>query len=170
MPQSPFQQSQQPHHSGAQSAPTTPATAAASTSVYQHSPYAVHSLPPHPAFVQTGDHQNVVQYASALHHSHGSRWVSGLDSPDNYRHGTEDPNTSSSYEIDHHQQPTDHQPSLQPPQQHLQSMQGPSAHGESQSLPALQPITSTQTEPMSPAQPHGIIVRGIYPFLQFLVK
>ena len=150
MPQSPFQQV----HPGT----TTAATTQHAVPMYQHSPYAVHPLPPnaHTGYTTSGDH-GVLQYASAaIHHPHGAtRWVNSLDeTQDNimkYRQEEPEPD----YEMDHQSQ--DHQQ-----QQHLQTMQAPAESQTHANLQAHPPITSVsnQAEQMSPAARPGVIRTG----------
>ena len=151
MPQSPFQQSHQNPTATAQHLP-----------VYQHSPYTVHTLPPH-GYATTGDHS--VLYPQTIHHPHsGGRWVSTMETEDDMLNKYRQEDTEADYEMDH--QSHDH-----PQQQHLQPMQAPPpASHESQSHPTLQPhppMTSlpSQPEQMSPAARPGVVRTGAL-FLQ----
>jgi hypothetical protein len=147
MPQSPFQQ--HPNTTGTAPTPHLP--------VYQHSPYAVHPLPPHthPGYATAGDH-GVLQYSPAIHHP-GARWVNSLETDDNilkYRQDEPEPD----YEMDHQSQ--------DPQQQQMQQMQAQTASHESQTHANLQPhppiaTISTQPEQMSPATRPGVIRTGM---------
>lgn len=153
MPQSPFQQSHQN---------TTPTAAAQHLPVYQHSPYAVHSLPPqtHPTYATTSDH-NVLQYAPTMHHAHGNRWVESLDPEENLLNKYRQDEPEPDYEIDHQSQDHHQQQSMQP-------LQGTAVSHESQTNANMQahpPIASASTQPeqMSPAIRPGVIRTGTLP-------
>jgi hypothetical protein len=168
MPQSPFQQS----HSNTSAAQASAAAAAAAAAVaaqqqqqqqhlpvYQHSPYTVHPLPPHPGYATATDHSGM-QYAPAMHHPHSGRWVNinSMETDDGMLNKYRQDDPEPDYEMDHQSQ--DHPQQQQP--QHMQQMQAPSTSHESQthaSLQSLPPIAavSNQSEQMSPAtRPTGI--------------
>jgi hypothetical protein len=147
MPQSPFQQ-------------TLPGTTTATQHLYQHSPYAVHTLPPHgpttahhPGYTTTSDH-GVLQYASAMQpHSHDTRWVDEAEMLEKYRQDQPPPD----YEIDQHQ---DHHQQQQ--QQQLMQVQTHPAQESQTHAPLQPPVTSISNhpEPMSPATRPSVIKTG----------
>lgn len=153
MSQSPYQQT----HPG-----TASSTAAQHLPVYQHSPYAVHPLPPttttthhHPGYTTAGDH-GVLQYAQAMPtHPHDTRWVDAeTDLLEKYHHRPDQPQPD--YEIDQH---SDQQQHLQSMQAQTQPTQESQAHA---TLQSQQPITSvaSQSDPMSPLTRPNVIRSG----------
>ena len=166
LPQSPFQQA---HTAATASTPQH-------LPVYQHSPYAVHPVPPptHGGYTAPGEH-GVIHYHAPLHHASQHRWVNSLDDAtmlDKYRDESE-----SAYEMDHHPQPN-HQQQQQPgpSQQHMHAMQAQqSAEANMQQPPPITASMSGHTEHMSPAiQPavvrtgtasHHTILRQVYLFI-----
>jgi hypothetical protein len=153
LPQSPFTQA---HPSTAGTTPT------GHLPVYSHSPYAVHSLPPHAhtSYSQGNDH-SVLQYSSAIHPS-TQRWVGPLETEDALlKYRQDDPDDD--YEMDHQSQ--DHRTT------HLQQqMQAQNVSHESQPHAQLQahpPMASVpqQQEQMSPANPAVSLRTGKAPQL-----
>jgi hypothetical protein len=148
---------------------THPGTAGTTAQhLYQHSPYAVHSLPPstashHPGYATTGDH-GVLQYAQTIPtHPHDTRWVdTETDLLEKYHsHRADQP--PPDYEIDQHQ---DHH-AQHAQQQRLQSLQTtavtPTQETQTHAgLQAGQPITSvaSQSDSMSPSTRPNVIRTG----------